>query len=183
MSFDTLICTWLASGLQQSLTWSKLSPPGCRQLTRITCTLGHRSCCQGGSNAEMVVEAEWKSGVHHLLLKCSVYIKVRLMLWAWSCLLPYALKHYCTVLPVCHLREEHRLGMSGVVVLDKLFCPRGRKQQEAEEECIMRSWVVFTAGQTLLGWPNEEEWAGRGMKHARREGRCAYKVLVGKSEG
>jgi hypothetical protein len=40
---------------------------------------------------------------------------------------------------VCHLREEHRLGMSGVVVLEKLFGPRGKKQQGAEEECIMRS--------------------------------------------
>lgn len=52
---------------------------------------------------------------------------------------------------VCHLRVEHRLGMSGVVVLEKLFGPRGKKQQGAEEECIMRSQVAFTAGQTLLG--------------------------------
>jgi len=29
--------------------------------------------------------------------------------------------------------------MSGVVVLEKLFGPRGKKQQEAEEECIMRN--------------------------------------------
>jgi hypothetical protein len=29
--------------------------------------------------------------------------------------------------------------MSGVVVLDKLFGPRGRKQQEAGETWIMRS--------------------------------------------
>ena len=40
---------------------------------------------------------------------------------------------------VCHFREEHKLGISGVVVLEKLFGPRGRKQQEAGETCIMRS--------------------------------------------
>jgi len=37
------------------------------------------------------------------------------------------------------LKGKHRVGMSGVVVLEKLFGSRGRKQQEAEEECIMRS--------------------------------------------
>jgi hypothetical protein len=34
---------------------------------------------------------------------------------------------------------------------------------EAGENCIMRSFVIFTVHQILLGWSNQTEWDGRGM--------------------
>jgi hypothetical protein len=62
----------------------------------------------------MVMEAERRSGVHHMLLKCSVYITVRLTLWARSCMLSYALKHYCTVLSVVGMGVELGLSQKGI---------------------------------------------------------------------
>jgi hypothetical protein len=51
--FDLLRSTWLASKLQQTPTWSKLSSPGYRHLTPISSTLGHKLGCQGGTTASV----------------------------------------------------------------------------------------------------------------------------------
>jgi hypothetical protein len=42
---------------------------------------------------------------------------------------------------------------------------RGMKEQEANENCMMRSSVTCTSGQILLGWSNQGGWDGQGMWH------------------
>jgi hypothetical protein len=50
------------------------------------------------------------------------------------------------------LSEEHSLGMFDSRVLRRIFGPkRGGKLQEAVEDCIMRSFIICTLHQVLLG--------------------------------
>jgi hypothetical protein len=49
------------------------------------------------------------------------------------------------------LREEHRLRVFENRVLREYLDLRGRKGQEAEEDCIMRSFITYTLHQALLG--------------------------------
>jgi hypothetical protein len=50
------------------------------------------------------------------------------------------------------LREEHRLRMFENRVFRRIFGPKGMKLRKAEGNCIMRSSVVCTLHQILLGW-------------------------------
>jgi hypothetical protein len=49
------------------------------------------------------------------------------------------------------LREEHRLRVSVYWVLRRNLDLRGRKEQEAGEDCIMRSFMTCLLHQILLG--------------------------------
>jgi hypothetical protein len=47
-------------------------------------------------------------------------------------------------------REEHRLRVFENRALRRIFRLRGRKWQEAREDCIMRSFITYTLHQILL---------------------------------
>jgi hypothetical protein len=51
---------------------------------------------------------------------------------------------------------------------------RGRKCREAEEDCIMRSFIIFTLHYTLLGWSNQikEDEIGAACSTHWRDEKC-----------
>jgi hypothetical protein len=49
---------------------------------------------------------------------------------------------------------------------------RGRKWQEAREDCIMRSFVTCTLRQILLGWSNQEGWDRQVCSTHGKEDKC-----------
>jgi hypothetical protein len=49
------------------------------------------------------------------------------------------------------LREEHRLRVCENRVLRRIFEPKGRKWQEAGEDCIIRSFITCMLHHILLG--------------------------------
>jgi hypothetical protein len=58
---------------------------------------------------------------------------------------------YCATWSVT-LKEEQRLKVFETRVLRRIFGPkRGRKRQEAEEDCIMRSFITCMLHRVLLG--------------------------------
>jgi hypothetical protein len=77
----------LTSALQQTPTWSKLSPTGHRHLTPMSSTPGYKPWCHAGTDAEMPKVVTWRSGVYHLLYTCHVHIEVGIKFSASECLL------------------------------------------------------------------------------------------------
>jgi len=58
----------------------------------------------------------------------------------------------------------------------------GRRKQTAEEDCIMRSFIICTLYQMLLAWSIQGEWDGRTCSiHGKM--RNVYSNLVRKPEG
>jgi hypothetical protein len=53
------------------------------------------------------------------------------------------------------LREEHKLKVCEDRVLRRISVTRGRKWQEAGEDCIMRSFITCTLQQILL-WKSDK---------------------------
>jgi len=81
--------------------------------------------------------------VQYLLCR-NVNIKIRRII-----ILPVALYGCgtCVLTP----REGHRLRVLENRVLKRMFGPERRKSQEAGEDCIMRSFILHTLQQILLG--------------------------------
>jgi len=79
----------------------------------------------------------------------------------------------CETLPLT-LREEHRLRVLQIRVLRKIFGPK----REAEEDCIMRSFITCTL---RVMKSRKMRW----VEHVALTGemRNIYSILVGKPEG
>jgi hypothetical protein len=100
-SLDFLRISWLASDLQQTLTWSKPSP-GYRNLTAVFAAPGYRYWCHGGTDTSKSMVATW-SAVYRLPLVCRVYVEVRIKDSASACLSSFVMKLICT--SNCLLRD------------------------------------------------------------------------------
>jgi hypothetical protein len=64
--------------------------------------------------------------------------------------------HRCETWPLT-LREEHRLRLFQNRVLNKIFGPKMDEVTGRREDCIMRSYKIFTPHQLLSGSSNQEE--------------------------
>jgi hypothetical protein len=94
------------------------------------------------------------------------------------------------------LRQEHRLRVFRTGCWGEYSDPRGRKWREAEEHCIMRSFITCTLHQMLLGacsmhWRDEMctiFWSEglKGRDHSEDlgvDGRMVLKLILGKQCG
>jgi hypothetical protein len=82
ISLSPVRSTWLASGMQQTPTWSKVSCSGYRTTTPGFFYAGLQPWCQGETNAP------WWSDMYlyYLMLMCDVYIEVGVKFLASECL-------------------------------------------------------------------------------------------------
>ena len=108
----SLTSTRLTSDLQNTLTSSKLSPPGYIQLTPISYTSKYKPWCLGGTNASMSMVTRWWSDVYHLLPMCRAYIEVSTKALGVR-LLPYFLNFH--VNGIWH--ASHKICMNRVRVV------------------------------------------------------------------
>jgi hypothetical protein len=91
--------------LQQTSTWSKLSPPSYRFFIPISYILGHKTWCHGDTNAEISMVILLKSEVYHLLPVCHVHIKIRTNFSALECSVALFSYHFC--ISLSRVRHTH----------------------------------------------------------------------------
>jgi hypothetical protein len=80
-----VIYIWQVNDLQQTLTWSKSTPPHYIHLTPISCTPGHKPWWHGRTDTWMSVVTTWWLDGHHLLPKYHVYADVRVTFLVSEC--------------------------------------------------------------------------------------------------